>query len=76
MTFYVFYLILSDFLRQTVKEFALTGKHRMVGDGEGWAQDGENVLAGEHEFNLVKTLLMKFCSVRNKSSFQTDASTT
>ena len=32
------------------------------------SQDGENMLAGEHEFNLLEMLLMKLCSVRNKSS--------
>ena len=36
-------------------------------------EDGENVLAVEHKFNLLERLLMKFCSVRNHLSFLTDA---
>ena len=34
-------------------------------DGGVWWQDGENVLASEHQFYLLEMLLMKFCSVRN-----------
>ena len=45
----------------------------MVEDGETRSQDCENALASEHEFNLLEMLLMKFCSVGNKSSLQTDA---
>ena len=45
----------------------------MVEDGETRSQDCENALASEHEFNLLEMLLMKFCSIGNKSSFQTDA---
>ena len=38
---------ISDFLRQPVKKsFLLAGECRMV-------KDGENVLAGEHQFNLL-----------------------
>ena len=61
-----FYLI---FWSNPSKKVLLAGEHRMVEDGGGWWQGGENVLAGEHQFYLLEMLLMKFCSVRNQQTY-------
>ena len=50
MNFCVFYMILSDLLRQTVKKITLAIECRMA-DGGGWSQDGENALTGAASTN-------------------------
>ena len=64
----VFYLILLDFLRQTIKKFRACWRVQDCGEWEEGDRmaDGENELASKHKFNLLQMLLMKFCYVRNK----------